>query len=291
MFSGRVSLSRSLLIAAAAALTAVLAAGCSGTPRAGTASAGADAASSPSQAIQLAAAHAALANSVTADFAVQGSGQAAMTISGSFREVIRPQVTAEADLPTLTVAGQSVPGGLTEIITGNAAYMRLSVLSQLTGGKAWLKVSFSELDKALGANFEQLIQQAQNDNPLVQTQMLAGATDVQKVGTGTISGVHVTEYSGSYSMSEALRHMPASLGSQLRQQFSKSGITSVSFEIWLDDQQQVRKIVAVDHGSAEDVTVTMLVTSINQPVTITVPPSSEVASIPLGALTSGAFGN
>jgi hypothetical protein len=268
----------------------LLVAGCSGTPQAGTASAGADAASSPSQAIQLAAAHAALANSVTADFAVQGSGQAAMTISGSYREVLRPQLVAEADFPTVSVAGQSVPGGMTEIITSNAAYMRLSVLSQLTGGKAWLKVPFSELDKAFGANFEQLIQQAQNDNPLVQTQMLAGATDVQKVGTGTINGVHVTEYSGSYTMSEALRHLPASLGSQFKQQFSKSGITSVSFEIWLDDQQQVRKIIAVDHGSGEDVTVTMMVTGINNRVTITPPPSSQVASIPLSALTSGASG-
>jgi hypothetical protein len=47
----------------------------------------------------------------------------------------------------------------------------------------------------------------------------------------------------------------------------------------------------VDHGSGEDVTVTMLVTGINDPVTITPSPSSQVATIPLGALTSGIPGN
>jgi hypothetical protein len=273
------TLSRSVLVVGAAGLTAVLATGC--------AASGSGAAASPTQAVELAAAHAALANSVTADFSMQGSGQAAITISGSYSEAVRPQLKAEADFPTVSIAGQSVPGGMTEIITSNAAYMRFSELSQLTGGKPWLEVSYSDLDKALGVNFQQLVQQAQNGNPLVQTQMLAGAKDVRVVGTGTIDGVHVTEYSGSYTTSEALRHLSGSLATQFKQQLAKAGITSVGFQVWLDDQQQVRKIIAVDHGSAEDVTVTMLVTSINKPVNVTVPPSSEIASIPLSALTSG----
>lgn len=290
-FSGAVSFSRTLfrsvLVVAAAGLTAVLAAGCSGTPQVGTTSSGSGTASSPTQAVELAAAHAAVANSVTADLTIQGSGDAAMTISGSYSEVLRPQLEAEASFPTISVGGQSVPGGMTEIITNSAAYMRFSLLSQLTGGKPWLEVPYSSLDKALGANFEQLIQQAQNNNPLVQTQMLAGATDVRMMGTGTINGVHVTEYSGSYTMAEALRHLPSSLGSQFKQQLAKAGITSVGFKVWLDDQQQVRKLIVVDHGSAEDVTVSMLVTSVNKPITISAPPSSQVASIPLGALSSG----
>jgi hypothetical protein len=289
MFAGSVSLSRPVLLAAAAGLTAVLAAGCSGTPQAnpGTHQAASSAgAPSPGQAIQLAAAHARLANSVTANIAIQASGSGAMTMSGSLSEVIRPQLEAELNFPTLSAAGQSVPGGLSEIVTTQAAYLKLSSLSPLTGGKTWLKLPFGELSKALGANFEQLMQQAQNNSPLTQTQLLAGATGVRVLGTGTVDGVAVTEYSGSFTMSAALSRLPASLRSQVGRQASAAGITSASFNVWLDDQQQVRKLVLVEHGSTEDVTVTMLVTSINEPVGIQIPPPADVATIPQSALNS-----
>jgi len=289
MFTGSVSLSRPVLLAVAAGLTAVLAAGCSGTPQASPGthhSAGSAGTPSPGQAIQLAAAHARLANSVTANVAIAASGSGAMTMSGSLSEVIRPQLEAELNFPALSAAGQSVPGGLSEIVTTQAAYLKLSSLSSLTGGKTWLKLPFSELSKALGANFEQLIQQAENNSPLTETQLLAGATDVRVLGTGTVDGVAVTEYSGSFTMSAALSRLPASLRSQVEQQASAAGITSASFNVWLDNQQQVRKLIVVEHGSKEDLTTTMLVTSINQPVNIHIPSSADVATIPQSALNS-----
>ena len=92
------------------------------------------------------------------------------------------------DFPALSVAGQSLPGGLSEIVTTQAAYLKLSSLSSLTAGKAWLKLPFSELSKALGSNFEQLVQQAQNNSRLTQTQLLAGATGVRALGTGPSTG-------------------------------------------------------------------------------------------------------
>jgi hypothetical protein len=290
MFAGSASLSRQVLLAAAAGLTAVLAAGCAGTPQASSPSshqsAGSAGAPSPGQAIQLAAAHARLANSVTANIAIQASGSGAMTMSGSLSEVIRPHLEAELNFPTLSAAGQSLPGGLSEIVTSQAAYLKLSSLSSVTGGKPWLKLPFSELSKALGANFEQLVQQAENNSPLTETQLLAGATNVRVLGTGTVDGVTVTEYSGSFTMSAALSRLPASLRSQVEQQASAAGITSASFTVWLDDQQQVRKLILVEDGSKEDLTVTMLVTSINEPVTIQIPSSADVATIPQSELNS-----
>lgn len=275
---------RSVVLAAAACLTAVLAAGCSGTPQAARAP---RAAPSAGQAIELAAAHAALANSVTATITMQGSGATAVRMSGSLSEALRPRFAADLNFPSVSAAGQSLPGGMSEIVTGTAAYVKLSVLSALTGGKSWLEVPFSELDKAVGVNFEQLIQQAQNNSPLVQMQLLAGATGVRVVGTGTINGVHVTEYSGSYTMAAAVQRLPANLRSQVGQQAAKAGITSVSFNAWLDNQQQVRKLVAVEHGTLERMTVTMLVTSINQPVSIQLPSAADVATIPQSALNLG----
>lgn len=305
MFSGSVSISRSVLVAAAAGLTALLAAGCAATPQAsngsgatathttsgsGAASSGAAssaAAPSAGQAIELAAAHAALATSVTADLTMQGSGSEALTMSGALSEVLKPQLEAELDFPTISVSGQSLSGGLSEILNAKAVYLKMSSLSQVTGGKTWLEVPFSELSKALGVNFEQLVQQAQNNSPLLQTRLLAGAKDVHVVGTGTVDGVAVTEYSGTYTMSAALKRLPASLRSQVEQQASKAGITTVSFNAWLDDQQQVRKLILVENGSVESMTITMLVTSINQPVSIQVPLPADVATVPQSTLNSG----
>jgi hypothetical protein len=64
-------------------------------------------------------------------------------------------------------------------------------------------------------------------------------------------------------------------------------MTSASFEIWLDDQHQVRKLVITEHGTTESVVLSELVTSINQPVSVQVPPASQVATMPASALGSG----
>jgi hypothetical protein len=44
-------------------------------------------------------------------------------------------------------------------------------------------------------------------------------------------------------MSAAPSRLPASLRSQVEQQASAAGITSASFNVWLDGQQQLRKLI------------------------------------------------
>jgi thymidine phosphorylase len=50
--------------------------------------------------------------------------------------------------------------------------------------------------------------------------------------------------------------------------------------VWIDSNHQVRKMTLVESGKSIRVTSMMLVTSINQPVGITVPPASQVADAP-----------
>lgn len=283
------SVSKVLLLAA----TAGLAAGCSGVAgssgpqSAGRSSAGTRAAT-PQQAVQLAAAYARQATSVTANVTVQGTGTTAMSLSGTVEEQTRPDLMAEASFPGTSLGGQSIPGGLTEIVTTKAAYLRFSALRGLTGGKAWLELPYSELSTALGGfDIGQIIQQAQDNSPLVQTQMLAGATNVRKVGTSTVNGVPVTEYTGSYSVSAAVAQLPASTRAVIEQDQAKAGIKSVTFDVWLDGQQQARKLIVTEHGGVENLTISMVVTSFNQPVNIQVPPAAQTASVPLSDLTLG----
>ena len=86
---------------------------------------------------------------------------------------------------TLSAAGQSLPGGLTEIITPSNLYMKWRVLTQeLHTGKPWLVIPVSALSKSSGVNLSQLFSQATSSSPLNESQLLAGATACARSGPG-----------------------------------------------------------------------------------------------------------
>jgi hypothetical protein len=276
--------SRSICIAIAAGATGLLVAGCGLVQHAATAHQGAAAhqgtkAESAQQAIALAADHAAIANSFAATFSMNGTANgSSLDASGTIEEAEKPSLFADMNFTSFTAEGQSIPGGIEEIITSSDLYMRMSSLSQLTG-KAWVKIPSSEFSAASGLNLTQLLQQAENSNPLVQTQLLAGATDVRTAGTSVLNGVPVTEYTGTYPMTTAIAHLPASERTQVSQLVEQEGIASVDFKVWLDDQHQVHKMIITEQGSTFSETLTMSVTSINQPLNTTLPPASDTTTI------------
>ena len=93
-------------------------------------------------------------------------------------------------MQTLSAAGQSLPGGLSEIITPGSLYMKWSVLTQeLHASRPWLAIPVSALSKSSGVNLSQLFSQATSTSPLNESQLLTGATGVRKAGTGTLDGV------------------------------------------------------------------------------------------------------
>lgn len=276
---------RSICIAVAAGAAGFLLAGCAFTQHAATARQPAKA-ESAQQAIALAASHAAIANSFAATFSVNATANGgSFSAQGTIEESEKPSLFADMDFTSFTAEGQSIPGGIEEIITPSGLYMRMSTLSQLTG-KHWVKIPSSEFSALSGLNLTQLLQQEQNTNPLVQTQLLAGATDVAAVGTSVLGGVTMTEYTGTYPMTAAISHLPASERAKVSQLVEQEGIASVDFKVWVDDQHQVHKMIITEQGSTFSETLTMSVTSINQPLNTALPPASEVASIPPGALKS-----
>ena len=247
-------------------------------------------AQSPEQAIQLAASTARDVNSFSANISIQASSSSAsgaFSLSGSISEQIHPSVLAAADFSTFSAAGESIPGGMSEIITSSSLYMKLSMLSTaLHTNKAWLEIPFSALSKASGVNIGALLGQLQTSSPLDQSQLFTGAENVREAGTGVVDGVPVTEYTGSVSMSAALAKLPASLRSNFGQAIEKAGISSVRFTEWVDGQHHVRKTTVTETGSAVTETITTTVTSINQPVNIQIPPASQTAQLPASVLNS-----
>jgi hypothetical protein len=149
----------------------------------------------------------------------------------------------------------------------------------MPGGKRWLKISLKQLSGKAGATFSQLLQALQNGNPLDQTRILAASKDVHTAGTQVIDGVTTTRYTGTFTPSAALSALTPNerklLGPQLKLLHG-----TVKFTIWIDGQHQTRQVAEHENVAGQTVVTTLNVTAINQPVTVTVPPTNQVASLP-----------
>lgn len=270
-------------VAAAGTAAALLAAGCSSGMPSGHGSAGSGI--SPAQAITLASQQAKRATSFSSSLSIKMSGMASGAMAGTMEMRTRP-LLFDAAFTTMNLGGQSLPGGIEEILTGHTLYLKMPALAQQLG-KPWVKFSFAKFQNGTGKSLAQIIQQAQQNNPLVQTQMLASAKNVRVAGHQVIDGVPTTHYTGTYTAAAALARLPSSLRATERKGLQALGVTAVQFSVWIDGQHQVRKIVAYEKGASEQATVTLTVTGINQPITVTPPSASQVATIPASALKGG----
>ena len=275
------------------ALVALAAAGCSK----GTSLSAAVQSRTPAQEIQLAASTAETVNSFTATINmdlsanVAGIGAEGVTVAGTVSEVVHPSRLSQFTFSTLKAEGVSLPGGLSEITTPNEIYVQQSELSMLLHtDKQWLGLPVSALSNSSGINLGSLFSQPDTSSPLTMTQLLAGATGVRKVGTGTVGGVPVTEYTGTYSLATSLDKLPASVRSEASSAFKQAGLDSgtAKFTVWIDAQNIVRKDITAISSSTFSENVTTTVTGVNQPVTITAPPASQVYTVTAAELGSAA---
>ncbi|MGH3298161.1 MAG: hypothetical protein ACRDP7_40865 [Trebonia sp.] len=206
-------------------------------------------------------------------------------MAATFAEQLHPSLLASVDIQLLGAAGASLPGGIAEIVTPSTLHMRWSYLTQMLHlSKPWLAVPVSSLGNASGVNLSQLLDQANSTGPLTQSQLLQGATSVRQVGTGSVGGVPVTEYTGTIPLDKAIAYLSAAEKTQLQQAMATAGITDATFTVWIDSQHTVRKAVVVEGGTVVNETITTTITSINQPVNITLPTSAQTSQLPASDL-------
>jgi hypothetical protein len=286
----------------AAGLTAILGAGlaaCAATGS-GTAATGsgtsAAAPSSPQQAVQLAAKTTSGANSFTGTMSLQTtakSGAAAgggISMTASMAEQVHPSFLAEVQVGGLSTAGTALPGGITELLTPSTLYLKWSFLTQeLHTAKPWLAIPLPAMSKSSGVNPSQIFSTATSSspfNPLNESQLLAGATSVRKAGPGTIDGVPVTEYTGTISIDKGMRYLSGSARAALQQEVAAAGLTTATFSVWIDAQHTMRKAVITENGTSLTETITVTVSSLDQPVNIGVPAADQITSLPSDAVSN-----
>jgi hypothetical protein len=263
--------SRWITVVAAAGAAAIALSGCSkGSPQ--------TAASNPAlNQIKLAAKTSADVNSLTARLTVHSVGSHGGGLTGTIQMQMKPAQLVEA---TFNVAAASSPRiHLDEILTGQAIYFKDPAFAK-SAGKPWVKVDISQLSSKSGVSFGSLLQNIESSNPLDQTRLFTASKDVRVVGTKSIDGVPTTEYAGSYAPQAAYAGLSSRLRKLLGPMLRSIGTHPVHFHVWIDAQHMIKKADDTQSVRGQTVTTTFTVTSVNQPVKVTLPKAGQTAPLP-----------
>jgi len=270
-----------VLIAGLSAAALILVGACSsggGSAGGGSAGGGGSAATPPTprQALLAAATQAQQMTSATEMLTIQTSGIQSATITGIIVVQLKPTLKLGAKL-NLAAAGKSTQ--IKEILTGTALYLNTAALtSQL--GKPWVKIDLSALKGTSGASFAQLVHSLQSSNFSYQAEMLTLAKNARVVRTQTVGGVSATEYACSINAAEGLKALPASFRKFMTPELRALGNRTISFHVWIDGQNHIRKVTEIVTVRGETVRNTVNIKAFNQPVHIMLPPASQTATRP-----------
>jgi hypothetical protein len=280
--------SRSPLWAAAAGAIAIIATGCS-SPGSIAKPAKPKPPISARQAIALSSHNAANWRSEISTTTVTGTdGGARISSAWTLREELDSGPFTESTVTSYKRDGKDVlPGGSDAVGTPTVYYIRAAALSRYYHTtKPWV-----ELPPATYLTVSAKLANSPSDtpgtffgDPRFGAGLLTTSTDVRAVGAGSVNGVPVTEYEGTYSAASGLAYLKATLGSASSapdiEQVTAMGLTTVRFSAWLDPQQRPLKLVLIEAGTHANMTVTQTIVSINQPANIQFPLASETYVVP-----------
>jgi hypothetical protein len=230
----------------------------------------------PRQALLTAATQAQRMTSFTELVTTQATGIQKETSTGTIRAQLKPTLRFAANL-TLAEPGGSAQ---VHVILAGAALYTSGSLVHSPAGKPWGKIDLSALKGPAAARITPLVHSLQSSNLRDQTELLTVATNTRVAGRQTIAGVSTTEYACSINAAEAQKTLPAGVRKALAPQLQALGNNTISFHIWIDGQNDVRKYTDVVTANGETVRATATITALNQPVHITPPPASQTASLP-----------
>jgi hypothetical protein len=234
------------------------------------ASSGPEGSTAPAQAVAAATRHATALTSVSATLVEYVGARAA--IRGRFAEQRSPFL--ESIAVTDAGAGKQLP--VSAILTSSAVYLKLGASLPATPEASWLKADLSALGD--GSPAASMLQTLTGDNPMSALTTLADGRHLRAVGTRAVGGVAATGYSGAIALAPATRFLPASsqalFGSEL------GAIRGdVEFTVWIDRSHRVRELTETGRVGAAIARATITFYGFNQPVTIKVPPASQVVNL------------
>ena len=191
----------------------------------------------------------------------------------SFTITVRGVYDYAARTGALTTELPAAAGGgaIEQRILGDTLYMKLPQEPDV----------FYQLDTAAlaGSSF------ANTSDPSASFQALKGVSeDVREVGTQDVRGTATTHYTGTYDVRAAIEQAQGAVRQLLEKTLGSADLSSVPFDVYLDDQQRVRKFEQTLELPASEQTGGQPVTSrtvmelfdFGTPVEVTAPPADQV---------------
>jgi len=196
------------------------------------------------------------------------------------------------------VPGLSSSGSSTAIfeLQYPVLYLNFPALtSQLPGGKQWVKLDLSAALKAKGINLSQLSSGGGIDPNQYLNYLRASGSTVTTVGRQTINGVPTTHYHAIVDLSKVAGAVPqadrASMQAGITELEQQSGITTFPIDVWIDDQQHVRReqftLTSTAQGHTFHVAATVDFLSFGPTPSVTPPPADQVFDLTSVLATGG----
>jgi hypothetical protein len=276
-FGGPARAVRPLGFAAVAAVAAITVAGCKpGVYASSSSGSGSQSGMSSSSALSLAAQQTQQIRSFSADVEIQATGALNATLTGTLHEVTTPS-------PVMSLrANAGALGNIRVIVSNGMAYLKSPFLMHAYG-KPWVMGSMNTMSSTSGLNLGPLLGLLSTSSPLVQVPLFSQGSNIRMMGHSMMDGSRMSEFGGHYMLS----HVLGSLNSQLQpsmQSVMNSGISMTRFRAWMDSAHQVRKLVLIEIGNNTKVTITLVITSVNQPMHIKIPSTTLI--FVLGGVTA-----
>jgi hypothetical protein len=278
---------RPLGFAAVAVAAAVTVAGCKpgsiSTSSGSGSGLGSTASSMPvARVLTLAAQQAQQVNTFSANVQITATGATNANLFGTMNEVATTPTA-----PTMSImanAGQL--GNVKIILTSNGmAYMR-SPFFMSAYHHRWIGSSLSNMSNNSGLNLGPLLALLQGSSPLVQTQMFPFGTNMRYMHSSFFGGQRMREYGGHVVLASILSQLSSSMQPMVRS-WMNSGISMTRFRVWLTPAHMVSKLVLIEVAGNTTFTITLSITSFNQPMHIAMPPTTLVFILPgTGAVTA-----
>ena len=264
---------RPLGFAAIAVAAAVAVAGCKPGTYSGASSSGSQAGITLSaSAFSLASQQTQSIRSFSADLEVQATGALNATLTGTLHEVTTPT-------PIIAIhANTGGLGNIRAILTNGMAYLK-SPFMMRAHGKPWVMGSMSSMSSTSGLNLGPLLSLLSTSSPLVQVPLFSQAQNTRMMGHSMMNGMRMSEWGGHYMLSNVVGSLNSSVQPSF-QSMMNSGLSMTRFRTWMDSSNMVRKLVLIEQGANTRIVITLVITSINQPMHITMPSTTLIFILP-----------
>ncbi len=129
--------------------------------------------------------------------------------------------------------------------SGLVVYVHFPALASRLGGKSWLKVDAAALSaRATGVDLNSLLQ-GQSSDPASGLRLLAGATQVTKVGSESVRGTPTTHFHVIIDVDKAAASAPPQSQAAMRKLADLYTVKTIPVDAWLDSSNRVRRSVMV----------------------------------------------